>query len=92
MDVETQRTVILSISLPHRGGDFMFPPEIVTFTTNGTNETVTISAVADMVVENTETFTLQLSAPVDVTVGEPTTISIMDKTIESRSTLSVSTV
>ena len=72
--------------------DFMFTSETVTFTTSVTTQTVTISAEADMVVENNETFTLQLSAPVDVTVGEPATVTIVDKTIESRSTLSVSTV
>ena len=65
----------------------MFPPEMVTFTTGDTTQTVTVSAVDDMAIENTETFTLMLStASMDVTFPQPSVeVSIIDWTTESRS-------
>ena len=65
------------------GDYFIAMSEMVTFTAVDTTQTVTMSAVADMAMENTETFTLMLStASMDVTFSQPSVdVSIIDQTI-----------
>ena len=64
---------------------------MVTFIATDTTQTVTVSAVADMAIENKETFTLMLSTDgMDVTFAQPSVeVSIIDQTTESRSILSL---
>ena len=70
-----------SLSYPHtESDDYTISPFNLTFTDTNANQTVSISALNDSIVEVTESFTLSLSSEDNVTLGDAVTVNIIDNT------------